>query len=311
MYDIIIVGGGPAGLTAALYALRAGKSVFIIEKSGFGGQINSSPRIENMPGTPQISGSEFADRLLDQVMSHGAKVELENVISVSREGAHLSVLTEESRGSKYLAKAVILATGVRHRMLGLPSERELVGRGISFCAVCDGAFFSGRRVAVIGGGNSALQEALLLSEICSEVVVVQDLAQFTAEKMLVEALASKPNVRVLHSTVVTGFESEKGELTAVLLRNEQSGERSRLELEGVFVAIGLIPENSAFKSVAAVDDAGYFASGEDCRTHTDGVFVAGDCRVKSVRQLTTATADGTVAALTACNFIDNIGLVYR
>lgn len=302
MYDIIIVGGGPAGLTAALYALRAGKRVFVIEKSGFGGQITHSPKVENIPGTPQISGSAFADSLLEQVLALGAEVELENVLSVRDEGDLKRVVTEE--GGEYKAKAVILATGVKHRMLGLEGEGELVGHGISFCAVCDGAFFSGGRVAVVGGGNSALQEAILLSDTCREVVVVQNLEKLTGESKLIETLSARHNVRFMYSTVVTGFDSKDGELSAISLRNEITGEAAKLELDGVFVAIGLMPENAAFEGVAALDAAGYFAAGEDCLTKTSGIFVAGDCRGKSVRQVTTAAADGAVAAINACRYID-------
>ena len=184
MHDIIIVGGGPAGLTAAIYALRAGKTVLVIEKNGFGGQIAYSPKVENIPGTIQISGAEFADKLTEQVMALGADVELENVISVEP-GAVFTVRTEE--GSAFEGRSVILAVGVKHRMLGLEQEEELIGNGISFCAVCDGAFYAGQDVAMIGGGNSALQEALLLADVCRSVTIVQNLAFFTGEQRLADA----------------------------------------------------------------------------------------------------------------------------
>ena len=302
MHDIIIVGGGPAGLTAAIYGLRAGKSVLVIEKNGFGGQIAYSPKVENIPGTILISGAEFADKLTEQAMNLGADVELENVIRVEN-GQIKRVYTEE--GNCFEAKAVILAVGVKHRMLGLPGEEELVGNGISFCAVCDGAFYAGQDVAMIGGGNSALQEALLLSEVCRKVTVVQNLAFFTGEKKLADALTAKDNVDVIFSAVVTEYLSENGSLTGLRIRSE-SGEEQVLKLDGAFLAVGLVPENDAFASLAELNDWGYFASGEDCTTQTPGVFVAGDCRSKSIRQVTTAAGDGAVAAMAACRYLDRL-----
>ena len=211
MHDIIIVGGGPAGLTAAVYALRAGRSVLVIEKNAFGGQIAYSPKVENIPGTRVISGTEFADHLTDQAMALGADMELEKVIKVEKTTDGFDVCTEE--GSTFRGKTVILALGVKHRTLGLPGEEELIGNGISFCAVCDGAFYTGQEVAMIGGGNSALQEALLLSEVCSKVTVVQNLAGFTGEKKLADALMQKENVTAIFSTVVVGYETENGSLS--------------------------------------------------------------------------------------------------
>ena len=302
MHDIIIVGGGPAGLTAAVYGLRAGKSVLVIEKNGFGGQIAFSPKVENIPGTISISGAEFADKLTEQAMNLGADVELETVIRVEN-GDVKKVYTEE--GSCFEASAVILAVGVKHRMLGLPGEEELVGNGLSFCAVCDGAFYAGQNVAMIGGGNSALQEALLLSEVCNKVTIVQNLAFFTGEKKLADALAAKDNVEVLFSTVVAEYLSENGTLTGLHVRNENGDERV-LKLDGAFLAVGLVPENDAFAPLAELNDWGYFASGEDCTTKTPGIFVAGDCRSKSIRQVTTAAGDGAVAAMAACRYIDSL-----
>ena len=302
MHDIIIVGGGPAGLTAAVYALRAGKTVLVIEKNGFGGQIAYSPKVENIPGTQLISGTEFADRLTEQAMNLGADMELEAVAKVEKENGIFKVSTEE--GSTYEAKAVILAVGVKHRMLGLPGEQELIGKGISFCAVCDGAFYAGQETAMIGGGNSALQEALLLSEVCTKVTVVQNLADFTGEKKLTQALLEKDNVEVFFSTVVAGYESENGSLTGLKLRNEVTGETSSLRVDGAFLAVGLVPENDPFASLAKLNDWGYFNSGEDCRTATEGLFVAGDCRSKRIRQVVTAAGDGAVAAMAACQYCE-------
>ena len=302
MHDMIIVGGGPAGLTAAIYGLRAGKSVLVIEKNGFGGQIAYSPKVENIPGTISISGTEFADKLTEQAMNLGADVELETVVRVEA-GSIKKVYTEE--GGCYEAKAVILAVGVKHRMLGLPGEEELVGNGISFCAVCDGAFYAGQNVAMIGGGNSALQEALLLSEVCSKVTVVQNLAFFTGEKKLADALTARENVDVIFSTVVTEYLSENGTLTGLRLRSE-AGEERVLPVDGAFLAVGLAPENDAFAPLADLNDWGYFASGEDCTTKTAGIYVAGDCRSKTIRQVTTAAGDGAVAAMTACRYLDSL-----
>ena len=296
MYDIIVVGGGPAGMTAALYALRANKSVLVIEKNGFGGQITYSPKVENYPGRIQMSGNEFADDLLEQILAQGAEVELENVVDVIDEGECKRVVTEE--GSEFTCRAVILATGAKHRMLGLPGEAELVGSGISFCAVCDGAFYAGKHVAVIGGGNSALQEANLLAETSGKVTVLQNLAFFTGEQRLQDSLLARENVEVIFSAAVTGFLQENGELTGLTYRTEGGAEQT-LTVDGVFVAIGLAPDNGNFASLAQLDNYGYFASGEDCRTATPGIFVAGDCRAKRVRQVTTAVADGAVAALAA------------
>ena len=304
MHDIIIVGGGPAGLTAAIYALRAGKTVLVIEKAGFGGQIAFSPKVENIPGTISISGSAFADQLTEQAMALGADVELENVIKVvTADGIH-TVCTEE--GSEYSARALILAVGVKHRTLGLPGEEELIGNGISFCAVCDGAFYAGQNVAMIGGGNSAMQEALLLSEVCKKVTIVQNLPTFTGEQKLADALMSRNNVTILFSTVVTGYEATGGSLTGLKLRSEETGAEHSIAVDGAFLAVGLVPENDAFSQLAKLDSRGYFAAGEDCCTATPGVYVAGDCRSKSVRQVTTAAADGAIAATTACRYLDQL-----
>ena len=302
MYDIIIVGGGPAGLTAAVYALRAGKTVLVIEKAGFGGQIAFSPKVENIPGTQVISGSEFAEKLIEQAMALGADVELETVTAVEKAEDVFRVSTED--GNTYEGGAVILALGVKHRTLGLPGEEELIGSGISFCAVCDGAFYAGQEVAMIGGGNSALQEALLLSEVCSKVTIVQNLAFLTGEKKLADALAEKDNVTILYSTVVSAYETEKGVLCGLKLHNEETGEESHIRVDGAFLAVGLLPENEPFAHLGKLNDWGYFDSGEDCCTATPGVFVAGDCRSKRIRQVVTAAADGAIAAMAACRYLD-------
>ena len=301
MYDIVIVGGGPAGLTAAVYGLRAGKSVVVIEKNGFGGQIAYSPKVENIPGTAQISGAEFAEKLTEQAMALGADMELETVTGLQKTENGFLVSTED--GAEFEGRTVILALGVKHRMLGLPGEEELIGGGISFCAVCDGAFYAGQDVAMVGGGNSALQEALLLAETSKSVTVIQNLPTFTGEKKLAEALMEKDNVTVHFSTVVTGYRSENGTLTGLDLRTEDGREFS-VDVNGAFLAVGLMPENDAFADHAELNQWGYFDSAEDCRTRTEGLFVAGDCRGKRIRQVVTAASDGAVAAMAACMYLD-------
>lgn len=302
MYDIIVIGAGPAGLTAALYALRADKSVLVLEKATFGGQITYSPQIENYPGFLRMSGNEFADKLVDQVISQGAEIEMEKVIAVKDGAEYKTVVTEDG---EYQAKAVIIATGVKHRQTGLPNENELVGSGVSYCAVCDGAFFKGQTVAVLGGGNSALQEALLLADGCKKVYVIQNLDTFTGEARLVEKLKERQNVELITGTVITALKGERT-LESVILKKKSDANESELSVDGLFVAIGLVPENDAFSNVAAIDKYGYFDSDESCTSGTSGVFVAGDCRSKSTRQITTAVADGSVAALAACRYIDNM-----
>lgn len=302
MYDVIVIGGGPAGMTAALYALRNGKTALVLEKHGIGGQITYSPKVENYPGTLQMSGNEFADRFFEQILAQGADVELEKATGIELDGKTKVVVTEE--GGRFEGRSVVIATGVKHRMLGLEGENELVGSGISFCAVCDGDFYTDRVVCVAGGGNSALQEAVLLSGKCREVIMLQDMPTFTGEAKLQELLFAKDNVQKYTDMKITGLEKDGEALTAVLAENKVTGEAMRFACDGLFEAIGLIPENEAFAGLAELNSWGYFESGEDCTTATPGVFVAGDCRSKRIRQLTTAVGDGAVAALAACSYID-------
>lgn len=304
MYDVIVVGGGPAGMTAALYAQRNGKQALVIEKAGFGGQITHSPKVENIPGFASISGNEFADQMLDQILGQGAEIEFETVTSVESAADKKIVHTEE--GSAFEGKTVILAAGVKHRMLGLEGEDELVGEGISFCAVCDGDFYADRKVCVAGGGNSALQEAILLSEKCSEVILLQDLPAFTGEAKLQEVLFSRSNVKGITNLKINKLLKNGEELCGVEVEDRTSGEKQEISCDGLFVAIGLIPENEPFAQLADLNDYGYFDSDEQCLTKTPGIFVAGDCRSKSVRQVTTASADGATAALAACRYINGL-----
>ena len=298
MYDIIIVGGGPAGLTAATYARRARKSVLVIEKNAFGGQITWSPKVENFPSVISISGTELGDRLLEQAMEQGADAELEEVVSVS--AGEVKTVKCQS-GAEFQARAVIIAAGAKPRMLGLPREEELIGSGVGFCAVCDGAFYKGRPVAVNGGGNSALQDALLLAETCSRVYLIHRRDSFRGEARLVDALRAKENVDFVMNASVVELLGES-ELTGIVV--EQQGQRWEIAVEGLFVAVGHQPDVNLFENLIELDKGGYALSGEDCLTGTPGIFVAGDCRSKSVRQLTTAMADGSVAALAACAYLD-------
>ena len=302
MYDIIVVGGGPAGMTAALYAQRNGKQALVIEKAGFGGQITNSPKVENFPGSVTISGNELADKMFSQIMEQGADIEIETVCAIEDKGDIKIVKTEE--GSEYEAYAVIIATGVKHRMLGLEGEDELVGEGISFCAVCDGDFYTDKVVCVAGGGNSALQEAILLSDKCAKVIMLQDLPEFTGEERLQQVLFARDNVEKHTGVKITRLLTNGAELAGVEI--DENGEKKEIACDGLFVAIGLIPENEPFKQLADLNSFGYFDSDEQCTTKTAGIFVAGDCRSKFIRQVTTAAADGTIAALAACRYINDL-----
>ncbi len=300
LYDTLVIGGGVAGLTAATYLRRAGKTVLVIEKNAFGGQITWSPRVENFPGFVSISGTELGDKLLEQAMEQGAEVELDEVVSVRTGENGVRTCVCES-GAEFQGRSLIIAVGAKPRMLGLAREEELVGSGVCFCAVCDGDFYAGQDVAVCGGGNAALQDALLLSEKCRKVYLVHRRGGFRGEQKLTEALEKRANVEFVMNARVTELLGGQ-ELEGLVL--SQEGQRRELPVTGLFVAVGHEPDNKAFASLMALDDAGYVAAGEDCLTESAGVFVAGDCRRKSVRQLTTAAADGSVAALAACRYLD-------
>ena len=299
MYDIVVIGAGPAGLTAALYARRASKTVMVLEKGAFGGQITFSPKVENIPGFASLTGNEFAEKLVDQALGQGAEVDLCEVTEIKDNGDTKIVVTDSG---EYEARAVIIATGATHRLPGLDREFDFIGNGISFCAVCDGAFYEGKTVAVLGGGNSALQEAILLSDLCKKVYVVQNLEVLTGEKKLQEQLSKKDNVEIITLAKITELLGDS-ELNGIKI--EANGKEQTLEIDGLFVAIGLIPQNKQFENVRALDKWGYADSDEACVTKTAGIFVAGDCRKKRIRQVATACADGAVAALAACDFIDS------
>ena len=303
MYDIVIIGAGPAGLTAAIYARRAGKKVVILERGAFGGQITFSPKVENYPGFESISGTELADKFVEQTLSQGADVEIEEVIGIEKTDKGYAVKTED--GNTYEGLTVIIATGAKHRHLGLENEERFIGDGISFCAVCDGAFYKNKTVALIGGGNSALQEAILLSETSKKVYVIQNLDYLTGEQRLQEILSSRGNVEIITGATVKAI-NDTEIFSGITIEKTATGETTQIDADGMFVAIGLVPENDAFKNVMELNQWGYADSGEDCLTKTAGVFVAGDCRSKQIRQVSTATGDGAVAALAACRYIDSL-----
>lgn len=295
-YDIVIIGAGTAGLTAALYAARAGKKVLILENESIGGQIATSPKVENYPGFSEISGMEFSDRLYEQASALGVELELDKAEKITDNGDNKTVKTEYG---EFTCKAVIIATGVKHRHLGIEAEEKYMGRGVSYCAVCDGAFYKGKDVAVVGGGNSAVQSAIMLSNICNKVYLIHRRDEFRCEKKLSDEVRAIENIELVLSSTVQDLKGED-KLTTVIIENK-SGETEEISAEGLFVLVGQIPENGAFADIITLDESGYIVAGEDCKTNVDGVFAAGDCRTKAIRQLTTAAADGSVAALAACS----------
>ncbi len=308
MYDIIIIGGGPAGLTAAVYARRANKTTVVIEKETFGGQITFSPCVENIPGFVSLSGSEFAEKLVDQAIAQGVDFESGEVTGIreaapEEENGRNTFVVETAEGAVFEGRAVIIATGAKHRRLGLPGEEDYVGNGISFCAVCDGAFYKDQTVGVVGGGNSALQEAVLLSGLVEKLYIFQDLPYLTGEKKLQEKLEAADNVEIITGVGVKAFKGE-GELSGVTVYDRTTGEEKDYDLTGLFVAIGLVPQNEPFTAQIALNDWGYADSDEFCTTKTPGIFVAGDCRSKRIRQVATAAADGAVAAIAAANYAE-------
>lgn len=299
MYDILIVGGGPAGLTAAIYARRAGKSVLVLEGTGFGGQIASSHLVENYPALPAVSGTEYSDTLTAQAKDLGAGTRFGRVTAVRREGDHF-VLTAGKK--EFEGRALILATGAKHRKLGVDREEELIGRGVSYCAVCDGAFFQDKDTAVVGGGDSALQSALFLAGVAKHVTLIHRRGEFRGQEANVTAVRQRENITLALNSRVVELLGDKA-LSGLVLENG-AGERRELPVEGLFIEVGQEPDNAPFAALAELDVGGYFRAGEDCRTRTPGVFAAGDCRAKELRQLTTAVADGSVAATAACRFLD-------
>ena len=299
IFDIGIIGGGTAGMTAAIYGQRAGKQTIIIEGSTFGGQITSSPNVENYPGIASVSGSEFSMNLLDQAVKLGAETAMDQVTGIREEDG---VKIIETAGKEYPCRSVILATGVTHRHLGIPNEERLTGAGVSYCATCDGMFFRGRDVAVIGGGSTALQDAEFLSNYCRKVYLIHRRDEFRGEDSIVKRLQGKENVEFILSAAVKEIIGDQA-VERLIVNSKKSRKEFKLDVSGVFIAVGQIPKNEIFADVVKLDADGFILAAEDCITSRPGIFAAGDCRTKEVRQLTTAAADGAVAALAACKYI--------
>jgi len=301
MTDILIIGGGPAGLTAALYAARAGKSVKVFEKESFGGQITQAHQVDNFPGLSGISGLEMGDKFCAQAMDAGAEVIFAAVESLSRnEDGTFHAETEDDPVD---ARAVIFAGGARPRPLHVEREQELTGQGVSYCALCDGAFFAGQNVAVIGGGNTAFSDALVLAETSKSVTLIHRRNGFRAEATQIAAVEQAENIRLMIPYTVAGLKGDD-HLEALVLRHTETGELTDLAVDGVFVAMGRVPDCSLIADLADLDSAGFADCDESCATRTPGLYVAGDCRKKLIRQLTTAVADGTVAAMAACEYLN-------
>ncbi len=300
LYDIAVIGAGPAGMTAALYAVRAGKSVLLLESEMYGGQIVQSRLVENYPGAPEIGGAELAMKMMEPLSALGLEPTYGKVKSLQKKGDQFEIVTDSEH---YTARAVIIATGVGHRKLEVPGEDRLIGSGVSFCATCDGMFFRGREVAVVGGGNTAVQDALVLSELCSRVYLIHRRDGFRAESRLMERMKATDNIECVTDTVVTEMQGSP-KLESLILRNVKTEETRTLAVSGVFLAVGNIARNEAFRDLVDLDEAGFILTDADCKTSQAGIFAAGDCRQKKVRQLTTATADGTIAALSAVEYLD-------
>lgn len=302
MYDVLIVGAGTAGMTAGIYVQRAGKKALVLDEKGYGGQIVNTATVENYPGFVNISGTEFTERIHEQAVKLGVDFKVEKVKNAKKKGEVFVVSTGDSQ---YEVKSVIIATGVKNRELGIPGEEKFKGSGVSFCATCDENFFKGRDIAIIGGGNTALEDAEVMSGIANKVYLVHRRDEFRGDKLTVKRLSVKDNVEfVLNSKPVeiTGGFAVDG----LKVENTEDGSRKTLKVDGIFVAVGQTPDNKAFEGLVKLDSAGYVDAGEDCVTSAEGIFVAGDCRTKKVRQLTTAASDGSVAAAGAVEYINRM-----
>lgn len=301
MYDILIIGGGVAGMTAALYSLRNNKQVIIIEKEGVGGQIAKSPKVENYPSYKQISGAELSNELFEQILELGVDFELENVKKITKENEVFKVTTDYN---SYQAKSVIIATGAKPRMLNVENEKKFIGNGIYYCAICDGPFFAGKEVSLIGDANSALQYALMLSSYCTKVHMFTLFDKFFGEKTLQDQVLATNNIVVSHNckAIKLGGANSLESITF----QKPNGETFEHKTNAVFVAIGQVPDNEIYKELANIDKYGYIIADEKCTTKTQGLFVAGDCRTKDIRQVTTAIADGSVAATNACKYLNSL-----
>ncbi len=300
IYDIIVIGAGPSGLTAAIYGKRANKNVLVLEAKTYGGQIINTLDIENYPVEEHISGFEFATKLYNQVKNLGAEIVFEKVVEIKNIGSEKEVITTKNT---YKAKTVIIATGSENRKLGLENEEELVGKGLSYCATCDGAFYKKKKVAVVGGGNTALEDALYLADVAEKVYLIHRRDSFRGEESTIDQLKEKENIEFIYNSNVTKLNANE-RLESIEVTNND-GTIQTIPVNGLFVAVGRIPENENFKQLIQVDDSGYIVAGEDCHTNVEGIYVAGDNRTKEVRQLVTATSDGAVAATAAIKYINN------
>lgn len=304
MFDIIIIGAGPAGMTAAIYGQRGGKKTLLLDEMSFGGQVLNTPEIENYPAMRKVSGMEFANMMYEQFTELGAEIKYEKAVDITLADDDVKIVKTQE-GNEYKGYAVIIATGAKNRPLGVEKEERYVGAGISYCATCDGAFFKNKKVAVVGGGNTALEDAEVLSGMCEKVYLVHRRDEFRGDATNVSRLKAKANVELVLNSLV---EDIKGEVTVtgLVVKDKITGKERELNVDGIFVAIGQVPDNKSFERVAALSPAGYIAAGEDTFTNTPGIFTAGDCRTKKVRQITTAVGDGAVAALAALDYINKL-----
>lgn len=301
MYDLIIIGGGMAGMTAALYALRNEKKVLIIERETIGGQISQSPKVENYPTKKSISGSELADELFEQITDLGVDFELENVLKIEKDN---KIFTVKTNYNEYQSKSVIIASGVKHRTLGVINEDKLIGKGVYYCAICDGPFYAGQEVSLIGDANSAMQYALMLAGYCKQVNIYTLFDKFFGEKALEDAIRKSSNISITHNVHAIELKGEDKLETIVFERKDKT--KFEVQTNAVFVAIGQIPDNKIYENLVDLDKVGYIVSDETCETKTEGLFVAGDCRTKDVRQVATAVGDGAVSATRACKYLNTL-----
>ena len=304
-YDVAIIGGGPAGLTAGIYAARAGKSTAVIERGLIGGQITFTDSIDNFPAAPGMNGAEYAMKIQSQAESFGAEIIMDEITEVTAPETEGGTFKIKGNGDEYEATAVILATGLDNRKMGISGEDGLISRGISFCAVCDGAFFRNKEVAVYGGGNTAVEDAAFLANICTKVTIIHRRDRFRAEQAVVDELKALDNVEFVMTSNVVGVNGENS-LESITVKNNETGETKDIAVSALFVAIGKIPNGKPFANLVATDEAGYFDIGESCEAGTPGVFVAGDGRSKELKQLTTAVSDGSIAATKACHYVDRM-----
>lgn len=298
MKDMIIVGAGTAGLSAAIYAQRSGLRALVLEGNAYGGQIVNTPDIENYPGIAHISGFDFATNLYQQALDLGAKVQYEKVVEVIDDG---EIKTVKTTKNEYQTKALILATGLVRRHIGLPNEDRFMGKGVSYCATCDGAFFKNKVVAVNGGGNVALEDAQYLADLCEKVYVIHRRDAFRAEQAEINRILEKKNIECVYDSTVTKLNGND-HLESIEVRDKEGNTR-QLDVAALFVAIGQIPLNEAFKNIVDLDESGYIKADELGYTNHPGIFAAGDCRVKSLRQLATAASDGANAATSAYHYL--------